>query len=123
LLQRESVNDIEEISGRLQIPLDIIRNAIETLAEYDVITTPDLTVAEITDIGNSYNLLFDESIDDELSHLNSCSADVLRYIRETGSKSTPMQSLAVYLNYPEWRISDSLDILENLGYPVRDIII
>jgi hypothetical protein len=122
LLQREGPKDTEVIADHFRIPLSEAREAIAILSEEDLVITPDQTVAELTESGEKYNLLCDESIDDELGRLKGCKAGILQYIRETQRHPVTMQSLTVYLNRPEGEISDALDALEALGYPVRSIV-
>lgn len=122
LLQRDGPNDVEVIADLLRIPLSEAREAVEKLAEEELIETPDKTVAELTEPGRMYNLLCDESIEDELCFLKGCKADILRYICETERHPVSIGSLALHLNRPEGEISEALDALEMLGYPVRDIV-
>ncbi|WAC05742.1 MAG: hypothetical protein OS112_03700 [Methanoregula sp.] len=122
LLQREGPKDAEVIADRLRIPLSEAREAIATLAEEDLVTTPDQSVAELTESGEKYNLLCDESIEEELGRLKGCRAGILRYIQETERHLVTLQSLSVHLNCPEGEISKALDALEDLGYPVLDIV-
>jgi Mn-dependent DtxR family transcriptional regulator len=122
LLKHEGPKDAEVIADTLRIPMGEARDAIASLAAEDIVSTPDQTVAELTEAGEKYNLLCDESIDDELNRLKGCKAGILRYIQETERHPVTIQSLAVYLDRPEGEISEALDALEDLGYPVRDIV-
>ncbi len=122
LLQQEGPKDAEVIADQLGILLSEAREAIATLAEEDLVTTPDQTVAELTELGEKYDLLCDESVEEELGHLKGCRAGILQYIQETERHPVTLQSLTVHLNRPEGEISEALDALEALGYPVRDIV-
>jgi len=122
LLQRDGPNDLDVIAGLLRIPLSEAREAIAMLAKEELVETPDQTVAELTELGKNYNLLCDESIEDELDRMKGCKADILRYIRETERHPVSIGSLALFLNHPEGEISEALDALETFGYPVRDIV-
>jgi len=122
LLQQEGPKDAEDISDELRISLGEVREAIATLSEADLVTTPDQTVAELTDFGEKYDLLCDESIDDELGRLKGCTAELLRYIQETERHPVTLQSLAIHLDRQEYEVSDAADALEDLGYPVKKII-
>jgi Mn-dependent DtxR family transcriptional regulator len=122
LLQREGPRDAEDIADGLEIPLDEVREAIGTLSEADLVATPDRTVAELTEEGEKYDLLCDESIDDEISRLKGCGAGILRYIRETEGHPITLQSLAFHLDRPEHEVADAVNALDDLGYPVSRII-
>jgi DNA-binding IclR family transcriptional regulator len=122
LLQREGPTDAEVIADHLRIPLSEAREAIAILAEEDLITTLDQTVAELTELGEKYDLLCDESVEDDLGRLEGCRAGILRYIQETERHPVTLQSLSVHFHRPEGEISEALDALEGLGYPVRDIV-
>ena len=122
LLKREGPKDAEVIADRLRIPLSKAREAIATLAEEDLITTPDQSAAELTETGEKYDLLCNESIEEELGRLKGCRAGILRYIQQTERHPVTVQSLSVYFTRPEGEISDALNALEDLGYPVRDIV-
>lgn len=122
LLQREGPMDTEVIADRLSTPLNDARKAVAALAAEDLVSSPDGSVAELTESGENYNLLRDESIESELDFLKGCRADILRYIQETGRHPVTPRSLALHLNCTEGEISDALDDLEDAGYPVKDIV-
>jgi hypothetical protein len=84
--------------------------------------TPDQTVAELTDPGEKYDLLCDESIDDELSRLKGGRADILRYIQETKRQPVSQKLLEIQFDRTENEISEAMNALEALGYPVSRII-
>jgi hypothetical protein len=83
---------------------------------------PDQTVAELTDPGEKYDLLSDESIHDELSRLKGCKADILRYIQETKRQPVSQKLLEIQFDRTENEISEAMNVLEALGYPVSRII-
>jgi len=122
LLQREGPKDAEDIADELRIPLGEVREAIGTLSEEDLVMTPDQTVAELTDVGEKYDLLSDESIHDELGRLKGCKADILRYIQETERQPVSLKLLEIQLDRAENEISEAMNALEALGYPVSRII-
>jgi len=122
LLKREGPMDTDVIAARLSAPLNNVREAVAALTAEDLISSPDFSVAELTGFGEIYNLLRDESIEDELDHLKGCRAAILRYIQETELHPVTPQSLALHLNCTEGEISDALDALEESGYPVKDIV-
>jgi len=122
LLQQKGPMDAEDIADGLHIPLGEVREAIGTLSEDDLVMTPDQTVAELTDPGEKYDLLCDESIDDELSRLKGGGADILRYIQETKRQQISLKLLEIQLDRTENEISEAMNALEALGYPVSRII-
>jgi len=122
LLQQKGPMDAEDIADGLHIPLGEVREAIGTLSEDDLVMTPDQTVAELTDPGEKYDLLCDESIDDELSRLKGDRADILRYIQETKRQQISQKLLEIQLDRTENEISEAMNALEALGYPVGRII-
>jgi DNA-binding MarR family transcriptional regulator len=122
LLQQKGPMDAEDIADELHIPLGEVREAIGTLSEEDLVITPDQTVAELTDVGEKYDLLCDESIDDELSRLKGDRADILRYIQETKRQQISQKLLEIQLDRTENEISEAMNALEALGYPVGRII-
>jgi DNA-binding MarR family transcriptional regulator len=122
VLQQEGPKDAEDIADQLRIPLGEVREAIAALSEEDLVITPDQTVAELTELGENYNLLSDESIDNELGRLRGCRAEILGYIQETQGHPISQQLLEVQLGRSENEISKAMDALEDLGYPVKKII-
>ena len=122
LLQQKGPMDAEDIADGLHIPLGEVREAIGTLSEDDLVMTPDQTVAELTDPGEKYDLLSDESIHDELSRLKGGRADILRYIQETQRKQISQKLLEIQFDRTENEISEAMNALESLGYPVSRII-
>ena len=122
LLQQKGPMDAEDIADELHIPLCEVREAIGTLSEEDLVITLDQTVAELTDVGEKYDLLCDESIDDELSRLKGDRADILRYIQETKRQQISQKLLEIQLDRTENEISEAMNALEALGYPVGRII-
>jgi len=122
LLQQKGPMDAEDIADGLHIPLGEVREAIGTLSEDDLVMTPDQTVAELTDPGEKYDLLCDESIDDELSRLKGGGADILRYIQETKRQPVSQKLLEIQFDRTENEISEAMNALEALGYPVSRII-
>ena len=122
LLQQKGPMDAEDIADELHIPLGEVREAIGTLSEDDLVMTPDQTVAELTDPGEKYDLLSDESIHDELSRLKGCKADILRYIQETEKQPVSQKLLEIQLDRTENEISEAVNALEAIGYPVSRII-
>jgi len=122
LLQQKGPMDAEDIADGLHIPLGEVREAIGTLSEDDLVMTPDQTVAELTDPGEKYDLLSDESIHDELSRLKGARADILRYIQETKRQQISQKLLEIQLDRTENEISEAMNALEALGYPVSRII-
>ena len=122
LLQQKGPMDAEDIADELHIPLGEVREAIGTLSEEDLVITLDQTVAELTDPGEKYDLLCDESIDDELSRLKGDRADILRYIQETKRQQISQKLLEIQIDRTENEISEAMNALEALGYPVGRII-
>lgn len=122
LLQQKGPMDAEDIADELHIPLGEVREAIGTLSEDDLVMAPDKTVAELTGPGEKYDLLCDESIDDELSRLKGCTADILRYIQETQRQPVSQKLLEIQLDRTENEISEAMNALAALGYPVSRII-
>jgi predicted ArsR family transcriptional regulator len=122
LLQQKGPMDAEDIADELHIPLGEVREAIGTLSEDDLVMTPDQTVAELTDPGEKYDLLSDESIHDELSRLKGCKADIIRYIQETKRPQISQKLLEIQLDRTGNEISEAMNALEALGYPVSRII-
>jgi hypothetical protein len=122
VLQQEGPKDAEDIADQLRIPLGEVREAIAALSEEDLVITPDQTVAELTELGENYNLLSDESIVNELGRLRGCRAEILGYIQETQGHPISQQLLEVQLGRSENEISKAMDALEDLGYPVKKII-
>ena len=122
LLQQKGPMDAEDIADELHIPLGEVREAIGTLSEEDLVMAPDQTVAELTDPGEKYDLLSDESIHDELSRLKGCTADILRYIQETERQPVSQKLLEIQLDRTENEISEAMNALEALGYPVSRTI-
>lgn len=122
LLQREGPMDTDLIADHLSASLIIARRTVEALTAEDLVTSPDGSVAELTEYGEKYNLLRDESIEGELDSLKGCRADVLQYIQETDLHPITPRSLALHLNCTDGEISDALDALEEAGYPVKDIV-
>jgi hypothetical protein len=92
------------------------------LSEEDLVITPDQTVAELTDVGEKYDLLSDESIHAELGRLKGCKADILRYIQETERQPVSQKLLEIQFDRTENEISEAMNVLEALGYPVSRII-
>ena len=122
LLQQKGPMDAEDIADGLHIPLGEVREAIGTLSEDDLVMTPDQTVAELTDPGEKYDLLCDESIDDELSRLKGVQTEILRYIQETERQQISQKLLEIQFDRTENEISEAMNALESLGYPVSRII-
>ena len=122
LLQQKGPMDAEDIADELHIPLGEAREAIGTLSEEDLVITPDQTVAELTDVGEKYDLLSDESIHAELGRLKGCKADILRYIQETEKQPVSQKLLEIQLDRTENEISEAVNALEAIGYPVSRII-
>ena len=122
LLQQKGPKDAEDIADELHIPLGEVREAIGILSEDDLVMTPDQTVAELTDPGEKYDLLSDESIHDELGRLKGCKADILRYIQETKRQQISQKQLEIQIDRTENEISEAMNALEALGYPVGRII-
>ena len=122
LLKRDGPMDTEVIADRLSASLNDVRKAVAALAAEELVASSDGSVAELTEQGENYNLLRDESIEDELDFLKGCGARILEYLQETELHPVTPRSLALYLNCTEGEISDALDALEEAGYPVKDIV-
>jgi hypothetical protein len=121
-LQRSGPQDAEILADSLDLSLQKTRDAIQTLAEKDLVSTPDGTVAELTGSGESYNLMNDESLDETSVTMSRAMRKIVTCVLES-----PLQTSAIPVFCTNQGITieecvKALEDLESRGYPVSDHI-
>jgi predicted transcriptional regulator len=121
-LQRSGPQDAEILADSLNLSLQKTKDAIQTLAEKDLVSTPDSTVADLTGSGESYNLMNDESLDETSGTMSRAMRKILACVSES-----PLQTSAIPVFCTSQGISieecvKTLEVLESRGYPASDYI-
>jgi hypothetical protein len=121
-LQRSGPQDAEILADSLDLSLQKTRDAIRTLAEKDLVSTPDGTVAEVTDYGGSYNLMNDESLEEICGTMSRAMKTIITSILEDTRQTCPIPEFCANQGIPVEECVKALEVLESKGYPVSDYI-
>lgn len=120
-LLRSGPQDTELLADSLDLPLQKTRDAIQALAEKDLVLTPDGTVAELTESGESYNLMNDESLDETSDTLSRVMKKIIDFIVKSPSQIDAV-SFCNNEGITQKECVKALEALESRGYPVNDYI-
>lgn len=120
-LQRSGPQDTELMADVLDLPFQSTREAIQALAEKDLVSTPDGTVAELTDSGESYNLMNDGSLDETTAAMSKAMKKIIDFMGKTPSR-TDTVTLCNNQAMTMKECVKAMEALESLGYPVNDYI-
>lgn len=121
-LQRSGPQDAEILADSLNMSLQKTRDTIQTLAEKDLVSTPDSTVAELTDSGESYNLMNDESLIETIDTMPRVMKKVVTCVLESLPQTTPVPVFCTLHGIPFEECVKAVEALESRGYPVRDYL-
>jgi len=121
-LQRSGPQDAEILADSLDLPLQKTRDAIQTLAEKDLVSTPDGTVAELTECGESYNLMNDESLEETSGTMSRAMRKIISCLLESPPQTGPIHAFCTQQGISVKECVKALAALESRGYPVSDHI-
>jgi hypothetical protein len=120
-LQRSGPQDTELLADSLDMPLQKTRDTIQSLAEKDLVLTPDGTVAELTEHGESYKLMNDESLEEISDTLSSPMKKIVDFIIRSPFR-TDTVSFCRNQGLTMKECVKAKETLESQGYPVNDYI-
>jgi hypothetical protein len=121
-LQRSGPQDAEILADSLDLSLQKTKDAIQTLAEKDLVSTPDGTVAELTVSGESYNLMNDESFDEIIGTMSRAMRIIVFCILDSSAQAGPVPVFCTNHGITVEECIKTLEALESRGYPVSDYI-
>ena len=121
-LQRSGPQDTEILADSIGLSLQKTRDAIQALAEKDLVSTPDGTVAELTAGGESYNLLNDESLEETIGTMSRAMREIVTFLSESPHQTTPIHVFCANHGITVKECVKALEALESGGYPVSDHI-
>jgi repressor of nif and glnA expression len=121
-LQRSGPQDTEILADSLDLSLQKTRDAIRTLAEKDLVSTPDGTVAELTESGESYNLINDESLDESSGTMSRAMRKIVTCLSDSPPQTGPVPVFCTNQGITVEECVKALEALESRGYPVSDYI-
>jgi hypothetical protein len=120
-LQRSGPQDTELLADSLDLPLQKTRDAIQALAEKDLVSTPDGTVAELTHCGESYNLMNDESLVETSDTLSKGMKKIIDFIEKSPNRTDTITFCGNQAMTMKECVK-AIEALEARGYPVNDYI-
>jgi len=121
-LQRSGPQDAEILADSLDLSLQKTRDAIQTLAQKELVSTPDGTVAELTAMGESYNLMNDESLEETTGTMSRAMRKIVTCLSESPLQSGPIAVFCTNQGITVEECVKALEALESRGYPVSDHI-
>ena len=121
-LQRSGPQDAEILADSLDLSLQKTRDAIQALAEKELVSTPDGTVAELTDFGESYNLMNDESLEETTGTMSRAMRKIVTCLSESPPQAGPIAVFCTNQGITVEECVKALEALESTGYPVSDHI-
>lgn len=121
-LQRSGPQDAEILADSLDLSLQKTREAIQALAEKDLVSTPDGTVAELTGSGESYNLMNDESLEETIGTMSRAMRKILTRVSESPPQTSAIPVFCTNQGITIEECVKALEVLESRGYPASDYI-
>jgi predicted transcriptional regulator len=121
-LQRSGPQDAEILADSLSLSLQKTQDAIRTLAEKDLVSTPDGTVAELTERGVSYNLMNDESLNETSDTMSRAMRKIVDCLLDSPPQTGPIPVFCTNQGITVKECIKALEALESKGYPVSDYI-
>ena len=121
-LQRSGPQDAEILADALDMSLQKTRETIQALAEKELVSTPDGTVAELTASGESYNLLNDESLEETIGTMSRVMKKILTCLSESPPQTGPIPVFCTNQGITVEECVKAMEALESRGYPVSDFI-
>jgi len=119
LQDQENLIVDEDLEDYTRISMSEISDVLNDLVEKGLISRPESDIAELSDAGKDYDLLHDESIEEEMNSAPQIMRTIINYVQEHPGRIIPISILTDQFGFSPDEIEEALKRFDHLGYPIR----